>query len=76
FVVVDTACLIGFPLGFREISLSSDGLLAARFHQLDLPELIRASYDRSSPEVNAGWQGEIGDRDTDLVLPGLRQVWS
>ena len=76
FVVVDTACLIGFPLGFREISLSSDGLLAARFHQLDLPDLIQASYDRSSPEVNAGWQGESGDRDTDLVLPGLRQVWS
>lgn len=76
FLVVDTACLIGFPLGFREISLFSDGHLSARFHQLDLPDLIQASYDRSDPEANARWQGESGDRDTDLLLPRLRDVWS
>ena len=76
FAVVDTACLIGFPLGFREITLSPEGLMSCRFHQLDLPDLIQASYDRSSPEANAGWEGEIGDRDTDLLLPGLREVWS
>jgi 3',5'-cyclic AMP phosphodiesterase CpdA len=76
FAVVDTACLIGFPLGFRELTLSPEGLMSSRFHQLDLPDLIRASYDRSSPEVNAGWQGEVGDRDTDLLLPGLREMWS
>lgn len=75
FLVVDTACLIGFPMGFREIELRDDGYFVTRFHQLDLPELIQASYDRSSPEANNIWQGEIHDRDTEILSPRLREIW-
>jgi predicted phosphodiesterase len=75
FLVVDTACLIGFPMGFREIQLRDDGYLIARFHALDLPELIQASAARSSPEENNGWQGEIHDRETEILLPRLKEIW-
>ncbi len=76
FLIVDTACLIGFPMGFREIHLKEDGYLVARFHQLDLPQVLQASYERSSLEVNDRWQGEVHDRDTEILLPRLREVWS
>ena len=75
FPVIDTACLIGFPVGFREILLEEDGYCRLRFHQLDLPELIRASFDRSTPEANRRWQGEIHDRETEILLPRLREIW-
>lgn len=75
FLVVDTACLIGFPMGFREIRLQDDGYFVTRFHQLDLPELIQESYDRSSIETNNAWQGEIHDRDTEILAPRLREIW-
>ena len=76
FLIVDTACLIGFPLGFREIHLREDGLLTARFHQLDLPDVLEASRERSSPEINDRWQGEVHDRETEVLLPRLRALWS
>ena len=76
FLIVDTACLIGFPMGFREIHLQEDGCFVARFHQLDLPDVLQASYDRSSLEVNDRWQGEMHDRDTEILLPRLRALWS
>ena len=76
FLIVDTACLIGFPMGFREIRLEKDGCFVARFHQLDLPDVLQASYDRSSLEVNDRWQGEMHDRDTEILLPRLRDLWS
>ncbi|MCZ6679527.1 MAG: metallophosphoesterase [Candidatus Poribacteria bacterium] len=75
FLVVDTACLIGFPMGFRFIQLGDDGYFTTRFHQLDLPELIRASFDRCDVETNNNWQGQIHDRDTEILLPRLREIW-
>ncbi|MCZ6632506.1 MAG: metallophosphoesterase [bacterium] len=75
FLVLDTACLIGFPLGFRQICLLDDGYFHTTFHQLDLPDLIQASYDRSPPEANNRWQGEIPDRDTEIFLPRLKALW-
>jgi len=76
FLIVDTACLIGFPMGLREIHLKEDGYFVARFHQLDLPQVLQASYDRSTQEVNDRWQGEMHDRDTEILLPRLREAWS
>ena len=76
FLIVDTACLIGFPMGFREIHLGGDGLLTALWHELDLPEVLQASRDRSSPEINDRWQGEAHDRETEILLPRLRALWS
>ena len=55
YLVVDTACLIGFPLGYRSVELSDDGFFKTRFHTLDLPDLMQASYDRSTPEENWVW---------------------
>ncbi len=75
-LVVDTACLVGFPLGFRLIELTDDGLLKTRFHALPLPELSAASYARSAEWENERWQGEIHDRDTEVLLPRLRHSWS
>ncbi len=76
FAVIDTACLIGFPLGLREITLDSQGYLTSRFHVFDLPNLLQASRERSSTEVNNVWQGEVLDRDATILLPRLREIWS
>ena len=75
FLIVDTACLIGFPVGFRELFLDRDGLLTCRFHQLDLPDFIEASRARSTPEENNQYQGEIADRDFEVLLPRARSLW-
>jgi hypothetical protein len=75
-LVVDTACLVGFPLGFRLIELEDTGLLKTHFHTLPLPELNAASYARSAEWENDRWQGELHDRDTEVLLPRLRQLWS
>lgn len=76
YLVVDTACLIGFPLGYREIVLSEDGYFKTHFHTLDLPQLNQDSYDRSTPEENRVWQGHVHDRDTEILLPRLKEIWS
>lgn len=76
YLVVDTACLIGFPLGYRRVVLSTDGFFKTRFHTLNLPDLRQRSYDRSTPEENQVWEGHIPDRDADILLPRLRALWS
>lgn len=73
---IDTACLIGYPMGFREIWLNDNGYFLTQFHRLDLPEIIQASYDRSSLEINQQWEGEVHDRNTEIFLPRLRELWS
>ena len=75
FLVVDTACLIGYPMGFREVQLRDDGYFETQFHQLPLPALIQESYDKSSPETNNVWCGEIHDRNTEVLLPRLKELW-
>ena len=74
-LLVDTACLIGYPFGFREVALDSRGWMTCRFHQLDLPELMRESRARSDELANDRWRGEEGDRDTEILLPRLRELW-
>ena len=75
FLVVDTACLIGFPMGFREIWLEDDGYFRTRFRPLDLPDLMQASFARSEIGDNQRWQGEVHDRDTEILVPRLREIW-
>lgn len=75
FLVVDTSCLIGYPLGFRIVTLRDDGLFETSFHPLPLSEINEASYARSTPEQNDRWQGEIHDRETQIFLPRLYQSW-
>lgn len=73
-VIVDTACLIGHPLGFREIALHDDGFLEARFHVLPCPDLLAASQSRSTREMNERYSGEQMDRDTVLLAPRLQRI--
>jgi len=75
FLVVDTACLIGFPMGLREVWLSKNGYFKTRFRPLDLPHLMQASFDRSSVKENQNWQGEVHDRDTEILVPRLQVLW-
>ena len=42
---------------------------------LDLPDLMQASYDRSPAETNNIWQGSIPDRDIEVTLPRLKEIW-
>ena len=72
---IDTSCMIGFPFGFREIHLRNDGAFDFNFHSLDLPDLIQASYDRSTPDENNVWHGEINDRITEIHSPRLKDIW-
>jgi predicted phosphodiesterase len=74
-LIFDTACLVGFPMGFREITIQDDGAVLARFHRLDLPELIQASFLRSSLKENQEWEGTPGDRDMDMALSRLQTLW-
>ena len=75
-VMVDTACLIGHPLGFREIVLEDDGFLQSHFHVLDCPDVLAASRSRSSQEANERYEGEELDRRGVLMAPRLQQIWA
>ena len=74
FLLVDTACLIGFPVGWRELTLEDDGMLTGRFHQLDLPGFIQASRERTTAEACDRYQGECTDRDFSVLLPRVREL--
>ena len=76
FLIVDTACLIGFPMGFREVWLEEDGYFRTNFQVLDLPDLIQASFDRSELAQNQRWEGEVHDRDTEILVPRLKEIWA
>jgi len=71
-LILDTACLIGYPMGFREIWIGDNGTFRTRFHTLDLPDVLKTSYARSTPEENAVWAGRLEDRDAEMSLPRWR----
>ena len=75
YLSIDTACLIGYPLGFREITVTDDGYLTSRWLTLDLPEIIEAASGLATDEHNHRWAGEFGDRDTTVLLPRARAIW-
>ena len=75
YVCIDTACLIGYPLGFREITVTDDGWLTSRWLTLDLPEILEASSQLATDEHNHRWAGEFGDRDITILLPRARAIW-
>ncbi|NKB69252.1 MAG: hypothetical protein GKR89_19455 [Candidatus Latescibacteria bacterium] len=76
FLVVDTACLVGYPLGFRQIWLGQDGYFKTRFQSLDLPALRQESFDRSTAQANQVWAGEVHDRDSEILIPRLQALWA
>jgi len=75
WLMVDSGALVGFPMGFRELWLKDDGYFITRFHTLNRPDLVQASYDRSEPEANKISEGEEPDRNAEILLPRLRALW-
>ena len=75
-LLLDTACIIGYPMGFREITLYEDGTVQTTFRQLDLADLVQQSYHRSTADENLGWAGTLQDRDREVVLPRLHAIWN
>ncbi|MEE3233838.1 MAG: metallophosphoesterase [Candidatus Latescibacterota bacterium] len=76
YLVIDTACLIGFPLGYREVILSENGSFTTHFHTLRLPKLIQDSRNRSTDTENHIWEGKISDRNTEIAIPRLKKIWT
>ncbi len=74
FLIVDTACLIGYPFGFREVSLSDDGWFSTRFHRLKLPEVMAAYRARDDAGEDTHWEGQPHHMDCDLLIPRLREL--
>jgi predicted phosphodiesterase len=74
YLCVDTACLIGYPLGFREIEIDDDGWMTCRWHRLDLPEVFQSSAELGTAQDRERWAGEFGDRDTTVLLPRARGI--
>lgn len=64
-VVIDTASLMAYPLGYRVIELH-DGRAVGRFRQLNLPEVIERSRRLSDDAFNAQLLGTPADRDFDV----------
>lgn len=58
-----------------EFIVHGGDLLCTRFRLLDLPDLIQASFDRSSVRDNQRWLGEVNDRDTEVLIPRLQALW-
>lgn len=72
FLVVDTAALIGYPFGFREITISDDGWLSTCFHTLDLPDVAARYFEREDRGEPTHWAGQPHDRNIDILVPRLR----
>ena len=75
YLCVDTACLIGYPLGFRELTVDDEGWLTSRWHTLDLPDVLDAASQLGDEEQRHRWAGEFGDRDTTVLLPRAQRLW-
>lgn len=75
-LLLDTACIVGYPMGFRDITLHEDGTIQCAFVVLDLPDILQASYDRSSRAENDDWAGEPGDRNVEIHSLRLQTLWN
>ena len=74
FLIVDTASLIGYPFGFREVWLSGDGWFSTRFHHLDVPGVMAAYRSRDEAGDDLYWKGQPHDRDCEILIPRLSQI--
>lgn len=74
FLIVDTACLIGYPFGFREVTLSDDGWFSTTFHRLEVPDTMAAYRERDDAGEDAEWEGQPHDCDSEVLIPRLREI--
>jgi 3',5'-cyclic AMP phosphodiesterase CpdA len=74
FLIVDTACLIGYPFGFREVTVSSEGWFATRFHRLDVPNVMSAYRAREDAGDDTRWEGQPHDGDREVLIPRLANL--
>ena len=73
FLIADTSCLIGYPFGFREITLTDDGWFKSRFHRLSVPDAMDAYLNRDNAGEDAHWEGQPHDQDSDILIPRLHR---
>lgn len=71
YISIDTACLIGYPMGYRMITVSDDGWLTAAWHTLDLDHVGVLAEALGTEQDKAHWAGEFGDRDNTVLLPRM-----
>jgi 3',5'-cyclic AMP phosphodiesterase CpdA len=76
FLIVDSASLIGYPFGFREVTLSNDGWFSTRFHRIEIPEVMEAYRQRDDAGEDDRWQGQPHDCDCDILIPHLQKLRS
>jgi len=74
FLIVDSACLIGYPFGFREITLSDDGWFSTRFHRLDIPRIMDTYRLRDDTGRDEDWEGQPHDCNCEILIPRLRDL--
>ena len=72
FLIVDTACLIGYPFGFREVTLSDGGWFSTRFHRLDIPSVLETYRLRDDAGEDVQWEGQPHDQDSTILIPRLQ----
>lgn len=76
FLIIDTACLIGYPFGFREVTLSDEGWFSTKFHRLELPDVMAAYRARDDAGEDADWEGQPHYLDCEVLIPRLRDIRS
>lgn len=69
---IDTACLIGYPLGYRMITVTDDAWLTATWHTLKLEHVGALAEALGTPQDKAHWAGEFLDRNNTVLLPRMR----
>ncbi len=74
YISIDTACLIGYPLGFRMITITEDAWLTATWHTLDMPSVGALAEALGSVQDKEHWAGEFGDRNNTVLLPRMRAL--
>lgn len=74
FLIVDTASVIGYPFGFREVTISDDGWFRTRFHRLDIPEVVSLYRQRDDTGEDTHWEGQPHDCDRDILIPRLQNL--
>jgi len=76
YLVADTGCLVEAPMGFREIWLQDDGTFLTRWHRLDAPDLVKSAFASRTEEQNDRSEGEEWDRNAEIFLPRLFDLWN
>ena len=76
YLVADCGPLTVYPMGFREVWLKDDGYFSTKWHTLDSPEAVQASYDLQGEEQSRRREGEEWDMNAEILQPRLHDLWA